>query len=330
MKKIMIRYVAFLLLLIVFNAKAQEEKEFFDANNSKTDESHSLYYQVGMKSTFIRTNAGKTYTIEAFIDTVYTYYTRDNKLRSKVTYANGYRNGPYTLFYERGSLKQTGQYNNDQKMGTFTSWYPDGKKQMQIEYVERDVVVNDIVDIKFRIADYWDSLGNLVIADGNGNCSCYFSEEFGAAVREEGKIMDCFREGNWKGFKGDTLTFEENFQKGEFLNGTRYYPEKYAYTKLEVQAEFYGGMERMYKLIQNNMKYPKKARRNGDEGTVYVQFIVEADGSLSGIEIAKGVSDEIDQESMRMVRSMPSWKPGRVRGRLVKSIFILPIKFRLR
>lgn len=325
----MTRCFAFLLLLIVFAAKAQEQKEFFDENNLKTDESHSLYYQVGTKSKFTRTSEGKTYTIEAFIDTVYTYFTHSNTLRSKVTYEDGYRNGPYILYYENGSLKQAGQYSNDQKKGAFTSWYPDGKKQMQINYLEREIVVNDAVDIKFQIVHYWDSLGKAVIVDGNGTCSCYFTNEFRDVIREAGQVTDGFREGNWRGFKGDTVAFEEKYQHGEFVSGMRFHPEKYEYNKLWVQAEFKGGMEAMYTFIMRNMTYPKKARRNGDEGSVFVQFIVERNGNLSGIEVIKGVSEEIDQESVRVVKSMPTWTPGRVRGKLVKSRFVLPIKFKL-
>src|SRR5688572_26294072 len=233
----MSRCFTFLLLLISLLSKAQS-KEFFDEFDNLTEESKSLYYEVGMKREFIRMVGMKTYPVESYVDTVYTYFTKDNKLRSKVTYAEGYRNGPYSSYHKNGSLKQTGQYYNDLKKGVFRSWYPDGRKQMKVEYAGEGAFVNHLIDIDFKIMDYWDSLGNPVIIDGNGTCTCSFTEERHIDISEAGKVVAGFREGEWKGFSSDTLLFEDTYSNGKFIKGIRHYPGKYAYGKLEVQAEY--------------------------------------------------------------------------------------------
>ena len=85
----------------------------------------------------------------------------------------------------------------------------------------------------------------------------------------------------------------------------------------------------MYRFIGMNLRYPTAARKNGDQGTVFISFIVGKDGILSRINLVKGVSFECDEEAIRVVRAMPAWEPGYQRGRKVKSRFVLPIKFKL-
>lgn len=81
------------------------------------------------------------------------------------------------------------------------------------------------------------------------------------------------------------------------------------------------------KFIRTNLDYPKAARRSNTEGVVYVMFIVEKDGKLSGISVIKGIHTECDAEALRVVTMFPDWKPGRQDGRVVRSRYVLPIKF---
>lgn len=98
---------------------------------------------------------------------------------------------------------------------------------------------------------------------------------------------------------------------------------------VEQQAEFPGGLSAMVKFITKNLKYPASARRMGIEGRVYVQFIVERDGSISNTKVVKGISADLDKEAIRIVSSFPTWTPGMQGGRPVKSQFVLPIPFKL-
>lgn len=98
---------------------------------------------------------------------------------------------------------------------------------------------------------------------------------------------------------------------------------------VEQEAEFPGGLSAMMKFIMKNLKYPPSARRMGVEGRVYVQFIVERDGSISNVKVVKGINADLDKEAIRIVSSFPTWKPGMQGGRPVKSQFVLPIPFKL-
>ena len=99
------------------------------------------------------------------------------------------------------------------------------------------------------------------------------------------------------------------------------------YTVVEQQAEFPGGMQAMMKFISQNMKYPSQARRMGTEGSVFVEFVIDQQGQISGAKVIKGIGTGCDEEAVRVVNKMPAWKPGKQNGRAVKSRFVLPVKF---
>lgn len=96
---------------------------------------------------------------------------------------------------------------------------------------------------------------------------------------------------------------------------------------VEEDAEFPGGSKEMYKWIGEHFIYPEAAEDVIVEEKVYVSFIVEADGSLSNIKIVKGVNKYIDKECIRLVNSMPKWKPAHVNGKNVRSKYTLPFQF---
>ncbi len=101
------------------------------------------------------------------------------------------------------------------------------------------------------------------------------------------------------------------------------------FTVVEVQPEFMGGYDAMMTFIQENMKYPVEARINKEEGTVYVSFIVETNGSVSEVKTIRGVSKSVDAEAERVVGQFPPWIPGKQKGEAVRVRFLIPIKFQL-
>ncbi len=99
---------------------------------------------------------------------------------------------------------------------------------------------------------------------------------------------------------------------------------------VEEQPSPIGGMPAFYGCVKNNLRYPVQATRMGIEGKVYVDFIVEKDGTLTNVGILKGVGGGCDEEAARVVRECPvKWKPGKQRGKPVRVRFRLPITFRL-
>jgi len=101
------------------------------------------------------------------------------------------------------------------------------------------------------------------------------------------------------------------------------------FTVVENNAEPEGGMETFYKYLGKALKYPSQAKRMGVEGKVYVQFVVEKDGSLTDIKIVKGIGAGCDEEAERVVAEAKKWKPGKQRGRPVRQRMVIPIIFRL-
>ncbi len=101
------------------------------------------------------------------------------------------------------------------------------------------------------------------------------------------------------------------------------------FTIVEDQPEFPGGMPAFYKYVADNMDYPSQARRMGIEGRVYVQFVVDKDGTVTEVKAVKGIGAGCDEEAERVLRTSPKFKPGKQRGRAVKVRMVLPIIFKL-
>jgi len=79
--------------------------------------------------------------------------------------------------------------------------------------------------------------------------------------------------------------------------------------------------------LGNNIKYPQLARESNIQGIVYVSFIVEANGSISNVKLARGIGGGCDDEAVRVVKDMPKWNPGKQRGKPVRVQFNLPVRF---
>ena len=90
-----------------------------------------------------------------------------------------------------------------------------------------------------------------------------------------------------------------------------------------------GGMAGWNKYLKENLSYPEGAIKAGIEGTVYVAFVVEVDGTIQGVEILRGIGGGCDEEAMRVIKNSPDWKPGKQRDREVNVKMRMPIKFKL-
>ena len=97
----------------------------------------------------------------------------------------------------------------------------------------------------------------------------------------------------------------------------------------EIKPAFPGGDGAMMKFLNKNIKYPTTAKENGIKGTVFMRFVVEKDGSVGDVEVAKGVNPLLDAEAKRVVASMPKWAAGKQNGTPVAVQYTLPVKFEL-
>ena len=97
----------------------------------------------------------------------------------------------------------------------------------------------------------------------------------------------------------------------------------------EPDPEFPGGYEALLKFLSENIHYPEEAKKEGIEGRVYVTFVVEKDGSISGVRVLRDIGGGCGEEAVRVVETMPKWKPGLQRGVPVRVQFNLPVNFKL-
>ena len=99
------------------------------------------------------------------------------------------------------------------------------------------------------------------------------------------------------------------------------------YVAVDKMPKFPGGEKAMYKHMSENVSFPQEARDNGISGTVVVRFVVEKDGRVTNVKLLRDIGGGCGQEAVRVIESMPRWKPGRVAGKPVRTEFTMPIEF---
>lgn len=101
------------------------------------------------------------------------------------------------------------------------------------------------------------------------------------------------------------------------------------YTVVEKMPSYPGGDDARVQFMVGNIKYPETAVKNKVMGTVYVTFVIKADGSISDVKVLRGIGSGCDEEAVRVIKLMPKWNPGMEKGKPVDVQFNLPIKFTL-
>ncbi len=119
----------------------------------------------------------------------------------------------------------------------------------------------------------------------------------------------------------------KQFVLGTYLKSTQGAQASDVFIRVEEMPEFQGNL---MNWLHENIKYPASAQQKKTEGKVVVSFIIEKDGSVSEAKITKSVSPELDKEALRLINSMPKWKPGKQRGQFVRVSYTLPIEFKLK
>jgi TonB family protein len=96
------------------------------------------------------------------------------------------------------------------------------------------------------------------------------------------------------------------------------------YKKTEVPPEFVGGKDALFKYMNDNISYPEDV----EKGSVYVAFVVTKQGAVRDVRIVKGINEGCDKEALRLIKNMPKWDPGMEKGKIVSSVYGLPVIFR--
>ena len=99
---------------------------------------------------------------------------------------------------------------------------------------------------------------------------------------------------------------------------------------VEQMPSFPGGPAAMFEYLMQSMKYPEDAEKQKVEGRVIASFVVETDGSISGVKVVKPVFPSLDAEAIRVLQAMPKWEPGKQSGKFVRVKYTVPVTFKLK
>ncbi len=235
--------------------------------------------------------------------------------------------GMTVSFYPDKSRKRVAAYEKGILSGAVYDYYPNGKQYRTLEYNPSFKKLNP--ELEEIVRDVYDSTGVQTVKDGNGH---YKIMDQNDTIMEEGDVKDGKRNGIWKGplNKGKS-TFTEEYADGKFIKGsvmdengnTKNYMVK------EALPTFRGGESAFGHYLGQSIRYPEASRNRGVQGRVILSFVVERDGSLTGIKILKSVSYDIDAEAIRVISQSPKWNPGVQHGIPVKVAYTMPINFAL-
>lgn len=236
------------------------------------------------------------------------------------------RDGEWTTYYPTGKIRSTTNYVDGQIIGLFTKYYPNGRKMIQYTFLP--VGTNTMPDVwndkgkllKMGSPEYNEIVegnrpGEIVNDPGEFNRSIIDHRIMENTIGDEMEVVpDVIGD---MGYEDQVGMVEENDTGAIF-------------TYCEIMPEFPGGDSARVKFVQQNTVYTGDA--HDKTGTVYVQYVVETDGSVNYVTVAKGVSgaSELDAEAVRIVRLFPKQVPARMNGRPVRCTVIVPIRFSAR
>lgn len=329
--KVIIPLQLILHVLLICPTSAQVEKEIYlDESELVTDSASSTFKRVilekGSQLQFsdYRTTNGTLYQEgQLSMDTISGPLFIEQSIRFL-------KQGICTSYHPNGQKMISGNFRDNQRLGSFQEWYSNGTLKGQYNYEPSEAYYLSDFQPKL-IIDFYDSLGNQLVTDGSGTYieEIRTNEEKGSGPVENGK-----KHGLWTGkyrYGFSIIKFEETYYNGELAIGKSQSTgdKSITYKKINVPPEYKGGIVKFYKFVSKNIKYPKSARRNGIQGRVYVQFVVDKEGKTTDVLIRQGIDPECDQQALKVVEAADHFQPGLVRGRPVKIRMMMPIIFSL-
>jgi TonB family protein len=230
-------------------------------------------------------------------------------------------------YFPNGRIKQESEVvdNGKKTIVTDYNWFANG----QMAYVKvTEKIKAETIE---KIIAVWDTLGKQIVKDGQG-WDEYYEGRDDKMIIHAGLIKDGLFEGKWTGKSlNGVLKYREIYKNGKCINGVAYWEkDSTTYENPSEPAEFKGGMYGFANFLERNLNYPSIAQRSNVSGKVYVQFVVCTDGTLCDYKVLKSVGFGCDEESVRVLQaSSGKWKPGKQRGKAVRSKFTIPINYQL-
>ena len=277
-------------------------------------------------------------------------------------YQNGKKHGSFTFYHSNGNIASKGNYREDMRVGTWQTFYPTNVPRDEIDFsVEppralflRDSTGRKLLNYGNGIwkEEYWESGKKYII---QGSYSNDLKEGEWTCKTSTGELvyLELFRHGRFvMGLNGKNETYNKSseawFMEPYSIAATEFFIKEWKKdneehklnpilnsetTDNELTAHPEGGLENLYKEIAPLIKYPAQARRMQVEGRVFLEFIVEKDGSISEIKVVRGIGAGCDEEAIRVLKAASEkvkWIPASHKGISVRSKYNMALLFRLK
>lgn len=355
------------ILLFTSCAFAQKQILYYSSNWEITPRELATYFRVcNYNATYLYFKGEvKDYTLDSTLimsgsysdygikEGEFSFYFPSGKLQAQGSFKKGLRDGAWKYLFENGNLQREVVF-SDSTFSPINEYDIHGKK----------IIVNGTGPWRFEYERYNEKetciiKGKFKNGKKEGAWTCLLStgdmvyrENYSKGQFKSGTVFLPYRHAMIEPFDNQFAlpykfqvtekflatdeTRREQYPLLRFLpvqnvninDGTNLDDEK-VYMAVEQQAEFPGGMSAFTEFLTKNVNYPADARQQKIQGKVFLKFIVEKDGAISEIEIVKGVYPSLDQEALRLVSTFPRWIPGRQAGKPVRSLFVLPVYFKL-
>ena len=250
-------------------------------------------------------------------DTLTTYFDEDWDPVKKAKHAAFYRKS----FYNSDNTYQVNDY------------YMSRQLQMSGTYLSEDIKYESGEFIYYYESGKVDHHGFYEKGKKVGVWKYYFKT---GELDAEGNYVNNKKDGEWLYYhKNGKLRQKRIYDYGEIQSAVSWdkngaeTDKPTIYDVVGVSPEFIGGEQAMATFIQKEFNYPSKSREMGEQGTVYIRFVVTKKGTIKDAEIVKGVSPLLDEEAIRVIEAMPKWKPGELDGKPVSVWYTIPIRCRL-
>ena len=230
--------------------------------------------------------------------------------------------GSKVTFFPNGHKLSITNYDNGIAVGDILEFYPSGRFYSKKSFSKNAKGVTELL-----YEDCNDSTGVVLAENGNGKW-LEFNDDFSKTTG--GQVVNGYQQGKWTTKINDTTDFIKSFVNGKALSAAYYYKSGNSYfTSTEQVPTYPNGLQAFGVFLGKTVHYPKDAREQGIQGRVIISFIVETDGTITDIKVAKSVNESIDEEAIRVMRLGPKWIPGMHDNVPVRIQYSVPIAFTL-
>lgn len=252
-----------------------------------------LFYPEKKQITFLKTYKYKN---RGVLHGRYVSWADNGNKMSEGNYKDNLKDGEWTFYdYQDGSISSKGTYNNEEKQGLWTSYMTSGLVDNEINWKD---------GLKEGVFIEYDSLGNK-INEGIYKADTIFQQS--NPEREQQLYFD-----------GSIFTIVEEVP---YLKEFEQIPD--------IHERKIASDNGLLKYIYGTISYPPFPRENATEGLAIISFTVMEDGNIKDIHAISGICKSIEEECLRIVKSMPVWNPGKQRGKAVRVKYKLPVRFKL-